>query len=140
MTFPTSTISTTNLDSAADNPSSARADLLQAVQSLNSIISEANTAGGVVTLDSNSRVVTSAMPTTIAVTGTQIIQPSTGFVNIRDVLRLTAQPKSDIDLITGMVAGDIAYCTDGATGSPCLAVYNGTNWLRVVFGAAIATS
>lgn len=140
MTFPTSTIATTNLDSAADNPSLARADLLQAVQSLNTIITEANGANGVVVLDSLGKISTSRMPTTITVSGTQILQPTDGVVNIRDVLRLTAQPKSDIDLITGSVAGDIAYCTDGDAGDPCLAVYDGTDWLRVVFGAAIATS
>jgi hypothetical protein len=140
MTFPTSTIATANLDSATDNPSLARADLLQAVQSLNTIISEANTADGVVVLDGSGKISTARLPTTITVTGTQIIQPSTGFVNIRDVLRLTSQPKSDIDLIVDMVAGDIAYCSDGDAGDACLAVYDGTDWLRVVFGAAIATS
>jgi hypothetical protein len=34
----------------------------------------------------------------------------------------------------------VVYCSNGATGSPCLAVSNGTNWLRVVFGAAVAAS
>lgn len=140
MTFPTSTISTANLDSAADSPASARADLLNAVQSLNTIITEANGAGGVVILGGTGKLSTAVMPTTITVTGNQIIEPTTRIVSIRDVLRLTAQPKSDIDLITGMAAGDIAYCTDGAGGSPCLAVYDGTSWKRVALGAAIATS
>jgi hypothetical protein len=137
MTFPTSTTPTTNLDSAADNPSLARADLLQTVQSLNTIITEANGAGGVCVLDGSGQITTNRIPTTIAVTGTQIIQPSTGFVNIRDVLRLTAQPTSDIDLIVGMVAGDIAYSTDGDAGEACLAVYDGTLWRIVRFMTAI---
>ncbi len=34
----------------------------------------------------------------------------------------------------------VAYCSDGDAGSPCLAVSDGTNWLRVVFGAAVAAS
>jgi hypothetical protein len=34
----------------------------------------------------------------------------------------------------------VVYCSNGATGSACLAVSNGTNWLRVVFGAAVAAS
>lgn len=38
------------------------------------------------------------------------------------------------------VAGDIAYCTNGDTGSPCLAVSNGSNWLRVALGTAVAAS
>lgn len=140
MTFPTSTIATANLDSAADNPSLARADLLQTVQSLNTIITEANGAGGVCVLDSSAQITTNRMPTTIAVTGIQIIQPTDHVVNIRDILRLTAQTKSDLDLVTGSVAGDIAYCTDGAAGAACLAVHDGVSFKRVVFGAAIATS
>lgn len=34
----------------------------------------------------------------------------------------------------------LVYVSNGAAGQPCLAYSNGTNWLRVVFGAAIATS
>lgn len=37
-------------------------------------------------------------------------------------------------------AGRVFYCSDGDTGDPCLAVDDGTNWLRVVLGAAIASS
>jgi hypothetical protein len=33
----------------------------------------------------------------------------------------------------------VVYCVNGDTGSPCLAVSDGTNWRRVVFGAAVAT-
>lgn len=36
--------------------------------------------------------------------------------------------------------GSILSVTDGATGSPCLAFSNGTNWLRITLGAAIAAS
>lgn len=36
--------------------------------------------------------------------------------------------------------GRIIYVSDGATGSPCLAYSNGTNWLRITIGAAIAAS
>jgi hypothetical protein len=34
--------------------------------------------------------------------------------------------------------GAIVYCSNGASGSPCLAVSNGTNWLRIALGAAVA--
>lgn len=37
-------------------------------------------------------------------------------------------------------AGRLVHCSNGAAGSACLAYCNGTNWLRVVFGAAVATS
>jgi hypothetical protein len=36
--------------------------------------------------------------------------------------------------------GGVVYCTNGAAGSPCLAVSNGTSWLRIAFGAAVAAS
>ena len=37
-------------------------------------------------------------------------------------------------------AGSVRYCTNGDAGSPCLAVSNGTNWLRVALGAAISAT
>lgn len=37
-------------------------------------------------------------------------------------------------------AGRLIYVTDGDAGSPCLAVDNGTNWLRVALGAAISAT
>lgn len=36
--------------------------------------------------------------------------------------------------------GRIVRCSNGNAGVACLAVSNGTSWLRVVFGAAVATS
>jgi hypothetical protein len=36
--------------------------------------------------------------------------------------------------------GALMYCSNGAAGSPCLVYSNGTNWLRVLIGAAVATS
>lgn len=36
--------------------------------------------------------------------------------------------------------GAVVYCSNGAAGSPCLAVSNGTSWLRVTLGAAVAAS
>lgn len=35
--------------------------------------------------------------------------------------------------------GMIVHCSDGATGNPCLAYSNGTNWLQVALGSAVAT-
>lgn len=37
-------------------------------------------------------------------------------------------------------AGRLIHVSNGAAGSPCLAYSNGTSWLRVAFGAAVATS
>ena len=33
--------------------------------------------------------------------------------------------------------GKLVYCSNGAAGEPCLAYSNGTDWLRIVFGAAV---
>ncbi len=32
----------------------------------------------------------------------------------------------------------VVFVSNGNAGQPCLAVSNGTNWLRIVFGAAVA--
>ncbi len=36
--------------------------------------------------------------------------------------------------------GAIVYVSDGDTGADCLARSDGTNWLRIVIGAAVAAS
>lgn len=36
--------------------------------------------------------------------------------------------------------GKMIFVSNGASGSACLAYSNGTNWLRVVLGAAVAAS
>ena len=36
--------------------------------------------------------------------------------------------------------GDIAFCTDGDAGSPCVAVKQGNNWLKISLGANVASS
>jgi len=41
---------------------------------------------------------------------------------------------------TSPSTGSVAYFSNGAAGSPVLAFYNGTNWLRVDTLAAISAS
>lgn len=41
---------------------------------------------------------------------------------------------------TGIKTGSVAYFSNGAAGSPVLAFYNGTNWLRCDTLAAISAS
>jgi len=36
--------------------------------------------------------------------------------------------------------GKMIYVSNGAAGSPCLAYSDGTNWLRVLLGAAVAAA
>lgn len=132
MTFPASTITTTNLSSGAADPSVARTDLYNAVVALNTIISEKNTANGVVVLDSNGQVGSSMVPAIIAPTGQLTLQPTNTVVKVEDILRLQLIPKSVLlNLSTGAnppIAGDIALGSDVDGGNPALCIYNGTDW------------
>lgn len=134
MTFPSSTINTTNLDAATDDPSLARADLYNAVVALNSIISEADIAGGVALLNGSGEYDSAKMPTTLSVTGTQTISPTSGKVSIQDVLRLSQLPTSSINALTGNQLGDIVISTDANAGNAAICFYDGTNWRYMGFG------
>jgi hypothetical protein len=129
MTFPSTTVSTANLDSASDDPSLARADLLDAVQKLNTIISEANTANGVVVLNSTGKIPSSSIPGQIALpSGVQVINPADGIVNIRDVLRMQQLTSVEVLALAAPQAGDIAFATDGDSTAPALCIYDGDDW------------
>lgn len=69
MAWPVSTISTTNLDQSTDSPASARADLLQAVQSVNQIIQALGTAGGPAQLDAAGKLLPSQVPDNVIPAG-----------------------------------------------------------------------
>jgi hypothetical protein len=47
---------------------------------------------------------------------------------------------NDADSAPSGAAGDIAYFSNGDAGSPCLAAHNGSNWLRIALGTAVASS
>lgn len=142
MAFPTgTTIPTSNLDAGTDSPASARADLLAAVEALNDIIASANDDNGVLVLTGSGKIPASVFPPQITLsTGVQIINPVDGVVNIRDVLRLQPQLTADIEAIASPETGDLAYASDGDGGDPCLAFYNGTDWVRISVGAAISAT
>jgi hypothetical protein len=36
--------------------------------------------------------------------------------------------------------GMVVYCSNGASGDPCLAFSNGTNWLQIAIGTAVAAA
>ena len=129
MTFPSTTISTANLDSAADDPSLARADILDAVQKLNTIISEANQNNGVCVLNSTGKIPSASLPSQIALaSGVQVINPVSGIVNIRDVLRMQQMTTVEILALTTPQAGDIAFATDGDSTAAALCIYDGDDW------------
>lgn len=142
MAFPSGTvISTLNLDSAADDPSLARADLYDLTVAVNSLIDSENSANGVVVLDGSGRLTSSMIPTTISVTGNQTLAPSTGVVKIDDLLRLPTQTLADLGTNhASPQAGDIVALSDGNAGAFGLAVYNGSAWKVITTGATAATS
>lgn len=128
MTFPTTPISTLNLDSDADDPSLARVDLLQAVETLNTIMDEANTAFGVCVLGTGGVVNTSQIPDTLAPSTDLSLSPSTGRINVSYLLRMSNIPKSSLVLQTDMTAGDIVVCSDADSGNPAICFYTGSAW------------
>ena len=135
MAFPTTTISTANLDSAADDPSLARGDLLDAVQKLNTIIDEASTADGVCVLDGSGLVPSAQLPATYSTVGTTTFTPGTGIVNIQDRLRLTPLNNATIVALSNPQLGDIVIASNiSANAGPGIAFYSGTAWRGIGFG------
>lgn len=132
---------TTNLDLTTDNPSLARVDIYNAFNELIAVISGRNTANGVCPLDGGSKVPAGNLPDTLqSSTGNNLIlSPDTKRVAVQDVLNLPVQTVSALTALTS-IDGDIAYCSDGDAGSPCIAIYDGTDWLRISLGAAISTT
>lgn len=131
MAFPSTEVSTNNLDSASDDPSLARADLLDAVQKLNTIISEGGSAGGVALLNSSGKVPSSQMPANINTTGTLTLNPSNSIVAINSIMRLEPLTTTAVSNIAAPSTGDMVMTTDGDSGEPCPAVYDGVQWRRI---------
>ena len=66
--------------------------------------------------------------------------PTNKRITVQNFFTLPSANTANTNVVTSTSAGQHAFVTDGATGQPCLAVHNGTSWLRVVLGAAIASS
>lgn len=132
MTFPTGqAINTSHLDSDADDPSLARVDLLALAQAVNQIIASQNAASGVLVLDSSALVPVNNINGYMAVTGDISLRPSTGVINVRNVLRLNQLDVLDLGTAIGTTsptAGDLCYLLDGDAGQPCIGCYDGAAW------------
>jgi hypothetical protein len=125
MSFPTSAINTTNLTTGASDPSQARADILAAIESLNQIIEGAGLASGVLLLTGSGLIPGNKLPSQIALpAGVQVINPTSGIVNIRDVLRMQSTADEDILALADPQAGDIVFSTEQRS----LVIYTGTAW------------
>jgi hypothetical protein len=138
MTFPTANVSIANLDSATDDPSLARADLLDAVLKLNLIMHEAGSASGVALLDGSGRMPTSTQQETIS-TANLTLSPADGIVSIQNRLRITQFPRSVITAFTGNVSGDMVMCSNvgNIANNPGVAFYTGNAWVGLPFTANV---
>lgn len=128
MTFPSTPISTSNLSSSTADPSLARSDLLTAVEYINTIIDEKNTANGVVVLDGAGQISSALVPGTLSPSGQLTLSPTNTVVKVEDILRLQQVPSSTIKNLTEMVAGDIVLSADADGGNPAICFYTGTQW------------
>jgi hypothetical protein len=140
MAWPTTAISTANLDAASDTPAAARADLYSAVVAINDMMAARGQISGVAAIESDGYIDSGVIPAQLeSVAGDMNLVPASDRVNVFYILGL--QPRSTTQLAAiSAVEGDVAYCSDGDTGSPCLAVFDGTSWLRVSLGAAISAT
>jgi len=62
------------------------------------------------------------------------------FLTLNWIVRLGQIDTATLNALGFQGEGSTAYCSDGDAGSPCLAVFDGTNWRRISFGAAISTT
>lgn len=141
-------VTTNNLDSATDDPSLAREELYNALIELKAVINGRGQADGVTPLNASSKIDSVYLPDTITSTASTdlTLAPSTDRVVIQDILALTPKTVSELEALTA-TAGDIAYASDGAGGSPCIAVCTGETdsngnavWYRLVLGLQISAT
>ncbi len=143
MTFPSGQqINTTNVDSPDDDPSLARVDILSLMTSFNELVASENTALGVLVLNGSGKINNAYLPGTLTPVGGMTLQPSTGVINIRNVIRLFQINTEDLGGALGTTspsAGDMCYLIDGDAGQPCLSLYDGTNWRIVRLSTTVGT-
>ena len=136
--FPGSTTLTTqHLDNATDSPASARTELKAGVDATQAIIDSFDSASGIAALDSGGKIVNTKLPDTIiSGSGAYLtLDPNTNIVKINNILALEPQTETQLNAQSGLAEGQVAYCSNGAAGSKCLAVYNGSAWKRVDISA-----
>lgn len=146
MGYPTNDVTTVHLNSGTDSIAASRVELFTALTRLSELIDSRNTSDGIAPLDANSQVPAANLPTTLTSGGTNdiVLQPATGNVVVENILSLTARTVAQLEA-DDSPAGSVAYVSNGAGGSPCLAVATGAQssgayqWLRITLGAHITT-
>jgi hypothetical protein len=119
----------------------ARAEIYNALVELQAVIGGRNTVNGVAGLDASTKIDNTYLPNTITSSGgvDLTIAPATLRTVFQNIIALTPRTVSQLTALTG-AAGDIAYCSNGDAGNPCLAVYNGTAWKRIALGTTISAT
>ena len=69
----------------------------------------------------------------------QLGEPTVSVPSVTDTT-VVLQSFAVASLPSAGTAGKVVYCTNGDGGNPCLAVDNGSAWLRVNLGAAVSAS
>ena len=142
MAWPTnsSNIDTQHLDAGTDSPASARANIKTALDELANVIDGRNQASGVAGLDASSKISATQIPDELNTSSSTdlTLDPTTGKINIEEILQLKPQTLTELNARSDQEEGDLAYCSNGNSGSKCLAVYDGSNWKVVALGATIS--
>jgi hypothetical protein len=131
MTWPTddTNINTTNLESAADSPAPARADLKTALDEIKNIINGRNQASGVPGLDASSKILNTQLPNTlVSSTGTLALSPNNGMVTINNYLKLATVTRAAAYAQSPLEDGMIAMLSNGDSTVAKPAYYAGAVW------------
>ena len=140
-------VTTVHLNQGSDDPSQARTEIYNAFVELQAVIGGRATSNGVAPLDASSKITNTYLPDTITSSyATDLtVAPTTYRTVFQNIISLTPRTVAQL-IILNANAGDIAYCSNGDAGQPCLAVCtgttdsNGTEWFRIALGTQIAIS
>lgn len=143
-----SNVSTTNLDSGSDSPALARPDIKAAFDELTAVINGRGSASGVAPLNASTKIDPNYLPDEInSASGNNLtLDPATGKVALEEILNLKPQTVAQLNGRSDIALGDVAFCSNGNAGSPCLAVAVDTDsaglvlWKQIAIGADISDS
>ena len=137
-----SNIDTTNLDSSADSPAAARANLKTALDELANVIDGRNQASGVAGLNASSKISAAQLPDEInSSSGNNLtLDPDTSVVTVENIVRLTPQTVAQLGAIGSPLDGMMAFCSDGGDSAAqgVLCYYSAGQWRSVVDGSIVA--
>ncbi len=143
-----SNVVTTNLDAGTDSPAAARPDIKTAFDELKNVINGRNTASGVAGLDAGTKILATQIPDEInSSSGNPLtLDPATGKVKLEEILNLKPQTVAQLNARTDIAQGDVAFCSNGDSGTECIAVAvaeddstGNPTWKVVSIGSAIST-